>query len=74
MVTGASSGIGEAIAKRLAVAGAKVALGARRQQKLEDLKAELVKQGYSVRYTVCDVTVSSQVCDTSDCSISLLVC
>ncbi|KAF6028609.1 hypothetical protein EB796_013081 [Bugula neritina] len=62
VVTGSSSGIGEAIATHLAMAGAKVALGARRKQKLEELKAKLVEQGMAVRYTVCDVTQAEQVC------------
>src|SRR3954465_6149803 len=39
IVTGASSGLGVAFAKALAEAGADVALGARRVEKLEDTKA-----------------------------------
>ncbi len=41
MVTGASSGIGAAVAKMLARRGAKVAICARRQPRLDALKAEI---------------------------------
>ena len=40
-VTGASSGIGEAIARACAEAGAKVSLGARREDRINDLAKEL---------------------------------
>lgn len=43
IVTGASSGIGEAIARLLSKRGAKVILAARRQNKLETLQKELEK-------------------------------
>jgi NAD(P)-dependent dehydrogenase (short-subunit alcohol dehydrogenase family) len=41
LVTGASSGLGEAIARRLAADGAKVAITARRKERLEGLVREL---------------------------------
>ncbi|TLS35971.1 SDR family oxidoreductase [Pseudalkalibacillus caeni] len=41
IVTGASSGIGEAIAKHLADEGAKVVLAARREEKLADLSSNI---------------------------------
>ena len=45
IVTGASSGIGYATALELSKAGAKVAAGARRVEKLETLKNEVQKHG-----------------------------
>lgn len=41
IVTGASSGIGTAIAKELANAGAKVVLAARNKEKLKNIAAEI---------------------------------
>jgi NADP-dependent 3-hydroxy acid dehydrogenase YdfG len=45
IVTGASSGIGEATAQALAAAGAKVALGARRKDRLDDLAKRIDADG-----------------------------
>jgi short-subunit dehydrogenase len=45
VITGASSGIGEALAKRLGDAGAKVLLVARSAEKLESLKKAIEKRG-----------------------------
>ncbi|MBA5238950.1 SDR family oxidoreductase [Pectobacterium aroidearum] len=45
LVTGASSGIGAATAVKLAEAGAKVGIAARRTERLEDLKEEITRNG-----------------------------
>lgn len=55
IVTGASSGIGEATAKLLASKGAKVVLGARREHQLKQLVDEIQKAGGQAVYQVMDV-------------------
>jgi NADP-dependent 3-hydroxy acid dehydrogenase YdfG len=56
LITGASSGIGEATARLLAAKGARVVLGARRTDRLEKLAAELRGAGGTVEYRALDVT------------------
>jgi NADP-dependent 3-hydroxy acid dehydrogenase YdfG len=55
-ITGASSGIGEGIARVLAERGAHVVLGARRTDRLEKLVAEITDKGGSARFRAVDVT------------------
>ncbi len=55
-ITGASGGIGEATALMLAERGAKVVLGARRQDRLETLATRIVAAGAEVAYAQTDVT------------------
>ncbi|MBY5849571.1 SDR family oxidoreductase [Rhizobium ruizarguesonis] len=55
LVTGASSGIGAATALKLAEAGAKVGIAARRIDKLADLKKEIVSKGGEVLVIEMDV-------------------
>ena len=56
IITGASSGIGEATAKLLAGKGAKVVLGARREEKLKQLVDEIQNAGGQAAYQMMDVT------------------
>ncbi len=63
IVTGASSGIGEAIAEALVQQGARVALAARRTERLEALASRLNQAAPEARTLVvpCDVRVSEDV-------------
>jgi NADP-dependent 3-hydroxy acid dehydrogenase YdfG len=63
IITGASSGIGEATAKLLASKGAKVVLGARREQELKQLVDEIQGDGGQAVYQVMDVTNPSDNAD-----------
>ena len=61
VVTGASRGIGRAIALRLAGAGAEVALWARDAEALREVAAEIDSAGGRAQATVVDVTNSEAV-------------
>ncbi len=56
VITGASSGIGEATARHLATQGARLVLGARRLDRLELLGSELRAEGANVGVKAIDVT------------------
>jgi len=60
LVTGASSGIGEATARRFAAAGMDVAIGARREDRLRALSEELESDGVRVFARSTDVTQESE--------------
>ncbi|WP_353474195.1 SDR family oxidoreductase [Salipiger sp. H15] len=60
IITGASSGIGEATAKLLADKGAKIVLGARRTDKLKDIADEINWGGGQAVYQELDVTRQDQ--------------
>jgi len=61
LITGASSGIGEALARELASQGAHLVLAARRIEKLQELSHELNAQGSTSLALVCDVTQESDL-------------
>lgn len=61
IITGASSGLGEATARRLAKSGARLVLAARREDRLVALRDAIVEQGGEAIYQVTDVTDRAQV-------------
>ena len=61
VITGASSGIGEATARLLARSGATVVLGARRIERLQQLVAEIQAEGGTAVAHALDVTAREQV-------------
>lgn len=60
LVTGASSGIGEAAALSLASAGATVAMAARRAERLEGLVRRIEAEGGKALALPCDMTIEAQ--------------
>ena len=60
VITGASSGIGEATAEALAAEGAAVVVAARREGRLADLVGRIEDSGGRVLAAVCDVTDEGQ--------------
>lgn len=61
VITGASSGIGEAMAREYSKMGAKVVLGARREEELKRVTHDIEAAGGEVAYAACDV-VSEEEC------------
>src|SRR5665213_3730443 len=61
LVTGASSGIGLHLAEVLALAGAKVALAARRSERLERACEAIRERGGTCLPVVCDITNQTSI-------------
>ncbi len=72
LVTGASSGIGEATALALAAEGAAVAVAARRRDRLDDLAGRLEQTGARVLVLETDVTQEQQARDAVERTVSEL--
>lgn len=63
VITGGSSGIGEATARMLAQHGAHVVIGSRRIERLEAIASSIRLEGGSVEYRTLDVTKHEQMED-----------
>jgi NAD(P)-dependent dehydrogenase (short-subunit alcohol dehydrogenase family) len=61
VITGGSRGLGEAMAKALAEAGAKIALVARDAKRLEQVREAIAEQGGTAAVFVADVTQEQEV-------------
>lgn len=70
IITGASSGIGEEAVKALAAKGAKLILGARRVDRLEQIAEQLKAQGCEVRIQQTDVTNREEVQALADLALT----
>lgn len=69
VITGASSGLGEATARHLAAHGASVVLGARRVERLNALVEEITKAGGKAVAVATDVTRREQVKQLVDTAV-----
>ncbi len=69
VITGASSGLGEATARALSAEGATVVLGARRTERLESLVTELTAAGGKALAVTTDVTHYDQVKQLVDTAV-----
>ncbi len=61
LVTGASSGVGEALAREAAAQGAKVVLAARREERIRAIADELHQKGAETLAVRCDVTADGDL-------------
>lgn len=61
LITDASQGLGRELSIQLATLGAKIALVARTEKLLQELKDQITQSGGVAEYFVCDVTDYSQV-------------
>lgn len=70
IITGASSGIGQATARKLAESGAQVMLTARREDRLKKLQAEIASEGGSAVYHRADITQVGEVAEVANQTLS----
>jgi NADP-dependent 3-hydroxy acid dehydrogenase YdfG len=69
VITGASSGLGEATARFLSAQGASVVLGARRVDRIQSLAEELTGRGGKALAVAMDVTRRDQVKSLVDAAV-----
>ncbi len=69
VITGASSGLGEAAARHLAAQGARVVLGARREERIRALSEQLRREGQEAEFLATDVTRRADVAALVDTAI-----
>jgi NADP-dependent 3-hydroxy acid dehydrogenase YdfG len=73
VITGASSGLGEAAARTLSAQGAGVVLGARRRDRIQALASELSSSGGKALAVTTDVTDRRQVQNLVDAAVEAYV-
>lgn len=69
VITGASSGLGEATARLLSAEGATVVLGARRADRIQSLAQELIDRGGKALAVETDVTRADEVKRLGDAAV-----
>lgn len=74
VITGASRGLGKAIAESYAAAGAKVVLAARSKEEIEKNAVSLKMRGYEASERTCDVSDMQQVEDLAHFAIEKYGC
>ena len=70
LITGASSGIGAAVARELGAAGARLMIGARRTDRLEAVAEEIWAAGGTVSYRALDVTSAADTQAFADAAMA----
>ena len=71
VVTGASSGIGAAVAKKLGAEGAHVVLVARRAEKLEEVAAQIEDAGAQASIVVADLSTQTGAKATAEATLAI---
>ncbi|MEV0760642.1 glucose 1-dehydrogenase [Nocardia sp. NPDC050435] len=70
LITGASSGVGRAVARRVAAEGAAVVLGARGKDAGEQVAAEIRESGGRALFVPTDVTVEADVARLTEAAVT----